>query len=444
MKTIQVLIALLISQVAFGQQLTITPEKKEEIHAYIKHFEDNDQLMGTICISEKGKEVINETFGASNKNTEYALSERKYTVGSITKLYTAVLFAKLVEEGKIGFNEKLETYFPEIPNADKIEIKHMLNHTSGLNNYVSKGDSLHFWLKKPRTQKEILDEIIAQGISFEPGESFDYSNSAYYLLGKILEKKHKKSYEQILADEITNPLKLTNTVALSENASYTTVAKSYEKKKEEWSEMEEFYFPNAYSAGYIATTGPEMNAFMEALFNYEIIKEETLTDLLPKDEDWFGMGIMKVPFYEHKGYGHGGDTYGTHSVASYTEENQLAITYVINGENYPTNDFAIGLLSIIYDKDYTLPSFDKYTPDTKYFEAYSGTYVSDKLPIKIKVYVEDGQLVAQGEGQPSLVLSPSEKHIFDYKKAGLELEFDPYEEKMILKQAGQIFEMEKE
>lgn len=443
MKNIALLITILASQVVFSQQETITIEKKEKIKAYIKYFEDNNQLMGTVSIMDNGTEVINETFGYINKNSGGTLSERKYTVGSITKLYTAVLFAKLLEEEKISFKEKLNTYFPNIPNADKIEIKHMLNHTSGLQNYVSKDDSLHFWLKEPRTSKEIINEIIAQGISFQPGDSLDYSNSAYYLLGKILEIKHKKPFEQILAEEITHPLNLNHTVALSKNTSYSSVAKSYEKQNGEWAEMEEFYFPNAYSAGYIATTASEMNAFLNALFNHKIIKEKTLQAMLPKDNNWFGMGIMKAPFYEHKGYGHGGDTYGTHSVATYTLENKLAVTYIINGENYPTNDFAIGLLSIIYDKEYTLPNFKEYTPDKKFFEAYTGTYTSDKLPIKVKIYTENGTLKAQGEGQPAFTLTPIEKHIFDFKKAGVELIFDPYQETMLLKQAGKEFEMTK-
>jgi D-alanyl-D-alanine carboxypeptidase len=444
MKNIILFITILVSQVAFSQQVIITPDKKEKIKTYVNHFEENNQLMGTISIMQNGKEVINKTFGEINKKESNLLSERKYTIGSITKLFTAVLYAKLLEAGKISFEDKLNVYFPNIPNSDKIQIKHMLNHTSGLKNYVSKSDSLHFWLKKPRTEKEILDEIIMQGVSFQPRDSLSYSNSAYYLLGKILEKKYKKPFEQILTNEITTPLNLTNTVALSEGSSHNNVAKSYEKKNGKWVEMEEFYFPNAYSAGYIATTASDMNNFLNALFNYKIIKKETLQSMLPKENDWFGLGIMKAPFYEYIGYGHGGDTYGTHSVATYTMENKLAVTYIINGENYPTNDFAIGLLSIVYDKEYALPNFKEYTPDKKFYEAYSGTYGSDKLPIKIKIYAEDSVLKAEGEGQPAFTLNPVEKHIFDFKKAGIELEFDPYQEKMLLKQAGQEFEMTKE
>lgn len=444
MKSIVLFITILISQDAFSQQVTVTPEKKEKIKEYVKYFEESNQLIGTISISENGKEVINETFGEINKKDSNLLSERKYTIGSITKLFTAVLYAKLLEAGEISFEEKLNVYFPKVPNSDKIKIKHMLNHTSGLKDYVSKGDSLHFWLKEPQVEKEIIAEIIMQGFSFQPGDSLSYSNSAYYLLGRILEKKYKKPFEQILTDEITTPFNLKNTVALSKGNSHNNVAKSFEKKNGKWVEMEEFYFPNTYSAGYIATTASDMNTFLIALFNYKIIKKETLQSMLPKENDWFGLGIMKAPFYEHIGYGHGGDTYGTHSVATYTIENKIAITYIINGENYPTNDFAIGLLSIVYDKEHTLPNFKEYTPDKKFYGDYSGTYGSDDLPIKIKIYAEDGVLKAEGEGQPAFTLNPVEKHIFDFKKAGIELEFDPYQEKMLLKQVGQEFEMTKE
>lgn len=91
MKSIIVFIAIISSQISFSQQVTITPEKRERIKAYINHFEENNQLMGTLSIFDHGKEVVNETFGVLNKNSEKSRSERKYTIGSITKLYTAVV-----------------------------------------------------------------------------------------------------------------------------------------------------------------------------------------------------------------------------------------------------------------------------------------------------------------------------------------------------------------
>lgn len=122
----------------------------------------------------------------------------------------------------------------------------------------------------------------------------------------------------------------------------------------------------------------------------------------------------------------------------------MPITLVINGENYTSNSFTIRFLSIIYEKEYKLPTFTSYTPDKKFYDAYAGVYSSDELPIHITVFVEDGVLKAQGQGQPAFTLNPIGKHTFDFKQAGLEMEFDPYTDKMTLKQAGQVFEMKKD
>ena len=389
MKTLCLSIILIFtSQIIHSQTPLITQEKKQAIDTYINYFETNNKLMGTVSIFENENEVYNKTFGKLDLESN-DIPNRKYTIGSISKMYVAVLFSKLKEKGEIKFDEKLSKYFPDIPNSKNITISQMLNHTSGLKNYTVKNDSLLYWLKKPRTEKEIMSEIIRQGIAFQPGDSTLYSNSAYYLLGKILERKYKKPFREIVENEIAKPLQLKNTIVIDETTKGTDFAKSYEKKNGEWTEMQEFYFPNAFAAGNIVSTAKDLNIFLNDLFTFGIISKKTLFTMLPKDKNWFGLGVMKVPFYEHIAYGHGGDTYGTHSVASYNSENKLAISYIINGEDYPTNDFAIGLLSIIYDKEYKLPSFSDYAADKDYFKNYEGVYGADGFPITIKIYEDN-------------------------------------------------------
>jgi len=438
MKTLITFALLIISTSISAQNNIITSEKKNQIEDYINHFEANNQLMGNVSIFENGKEIINKTFGSKNN------AATKYTIGSITKMFTSVLFAQMAEKNKIDLNEKLNNYFPQVPNAKEISIKQMLNHTSGLKDYVVKNDSLYFWLKESVKQEDIIQEIIRQGVGFEPGDSLSYSNSAYYLLARILEQKYQKKYREIVADNIATHLGLKNTFGLDEENNHLNSAKSYKKRNDQWEEMEEFYFPNATGTGNIISTPSELNTFMQALFLEQIIKSSTLEEMLPVNDDWFGMGIMKVPFYEYIAYGHGGDTYGTHSVMSYNPNNKLAISYIINGENYPTNDFAIGLLSIIYDKDFELPEFKEYKPEERFYELYEGTYGAEGFPMNIKIYLEENQLKAQAEGQPAFILTPTGKHIFEFAQAGLEIEFKPFENKFILNQAGQIFELKKQ
>ncbi|MEH6659933.1 serine hydrolase domain-containing protein [Leeuwenhoekiella marinoflava] len=439
MKVYLNILVVLISFCTVAQTPVITASKQQEITDYLKHFEDNNALLGSLSIFEEGEEIMNHALGSVSAD-----SETKYQIGSISKLFTAVLLAQLKEENKIDFKESLKAYFPKIPGAEEIELVNLLNHTSGLQDFVVKQDSIYFWLKKPVKQEEILDEIVRQGPAFKPGDSVRYSNAGYYLLARILEQKYKKPYEEILAEKIAKPLGLKNTFSLSGKTTYENTAISYEKKDSIWVPVEEFYFPNVQGVGDIISTVYDLNSFMNALFSNTILKAETLEMMLPKDTDWFGMGVMKVPFYNYIAYGHGGDTYGTHSVTSYNPENQLGITYVINGEGYPTNNFAIGLLSIIYDKDYTLPELKTYIPNPSFYKTYAGTYTSSELPIAITIFQKEDTLMAQGEGQSAFELTPKSKHVFEYLKAGIHITFDPYAETFIFKQGGQEFQLKKE
>ncbi|WP_338793544.1 serine hydrolase domain-containing protein [Bernardetia sp. MNP-M8] len=438
MKTLITLVLLLVSTSLFAQNNIITSDKQKQIVEYINHFETNKQLMGNVSIFEDGKEIINKTFGDKN-NTDTT----KYTIGSITKMFTAVLFAQLSEKKKIDLNEKLSNYFPQIPNAKEISIKQMLNHTSGLQDYVVKQDTLYTWLFEPVKHEDIMTEIIRQGSAFAAGDTVSYSNGAYYLLARILEQKYQKKYKEIIAKNIIKPLHLKNTISIDEENNYLNSARSYQKKNGEWQEIADFYFPNVSGVGGIISNTHDLNVFVQALFSEKLIKLSTLKNMLPVDKDWFGMGVMKVPFYEHIAYGHGGDTFGTHSVMSYNSKNKLAISYIINGENYPTNNFAVGLLSIIYDKKFNLPEFKEYIPEKNLLELYQGTYGAEVFPIKIKIYLEENELKAKGEGQPSFTLTAIEKNIFEFAQAGLQIEFKPYENKLILKQGGQVFELKK-
>ena len=439
MKKLIVVAFALMNINAVSQEVIITPEKINEIINYINHFESNEQMMGNISIFENGRELVNKTMGTKNDS-----ETSKYSIGSITKLFTAVLFAQMSETNTIDLNEKLSAYFPQIPNSNKIKITQMLNHTSGLQDYVIKKDSLYFWLNKPIEKKEIIKEIIRQDVSFQPGDRIMYSNSAYYLLARILEKKLKKPFKQIVSENITKPLGLENTFGIDKDSPQINSAKSYKKQKGEWEIMEEFYFPNTSGAGDIKSNAYDLNMFMNALFTEKIIKLSTLNKMLPIENDPIGSGIMRVPFYDYIAYGHGGDTYGTHSVASYNPKNKIAVSYIINGENYSTNEFAIGIFSIIYNTEYELPKLTEYTPEKRFFEKYEGKYSAKNDPLIINISQENEQLKAQGEGQPAFILSPIEKHIFGFLNAGLEIEFKPFDNKLILKQSGEVIEFIKE
>lgn len=149
----------------------------------------------------------------------------------------------------------------------------------------------------------------------------------------------------------------------------------------------------------------------------------------------FGLGIMPVPFYNQVSFGHGGDTAGSHAITSYNKKEDYSVSILINGEEYPHNSLGVGILSLIYDADYTYPKFgaeatkSSETPDK--FQKYIGDYTSPDIPMDLKIFSQEGKLFAQGKGQPSFDLEYVEKDEFKFAPAKIQIIFSPNQLQLI-------------
>ena len=428
---------ILVSSSIYSQKID-----KQKIEDYINHIENNNRGIGSISIFSSGQEVYNRDFGQKNlQNVSYD-SNTKYQVGSITKMITATLIFKLIEDKKLKLEDKLSNFYSEIPNSENITIKNLLEHSSGLGDFTMKNDSIQ-WLSKKVTEEEIFEEIIRQGVAFQPNEKVEYSNSGYYILTKILEKKYKLNYATIVENNIIKPLKLENFSPIKNDTKNVFKSYSFENN---WKEITDFNFFNVIGVGDIVSTTKDLNIFISNLFQYKILKKETIEIMKPVyKKELFGRGLMIVPFYENIYFGHGGDTYGTHSIVSFNEKDNIAISFSINGERFPHNDFAIGLLSIIYNKKYDYPNFkDAIELKSEDLDKYLGIYSSPDFPLKLTIFKEGNLLKAQGTGQPAFQLECYEINKFKFEAAMLKLDFKTEENKMILTQGGKDVEMKKE
>lgn len=439
----------IISSILFC--LILLPIQGQEINtakidSFLNHIEKYNQGIGSVAISKRGKTVYTRRFGQNNLNKKQNGEAFKYRIGSITKLMTATLVEQLVEQGRLSLTETLDTYFPNIPNAPKISLTQLLNHSSGLGNYILKNDSLYFWTTVPVTEQEIMNEIVRQGTLFEPGTNTKYSNSGYYLLARILEKKYNKKYPEILQEEILKPLGLKYTVSgIAEDA---TISLSYfQSTSHGWEVTNDLYFPNVIGVGDVASTPEELNYFTTALFTGKLLKPETVATMKPGKEQIFGLGVTKAPFYEKTLYGHGGDTFGTHSIALYHEEDSIAVAMSINGGAMPFNDVLIGVMNGIYDLPSRLPDFSQYgayTADTDSLKQYTGIYKLPMNQLQIRIYTEKDNLIAQMTGQPAFCLVAFSKDVFKYSPSDATIEFNPTEKQLFLIQRGQTTPFTKE
>jgi D-alanyl-D-alanine carboxypeptidase len=153
----------------------------------------------------------------------------------------------------------------------------------------------------------------------------------------------------------------------------------------------------------------------------------------------FGMGMERVPFYSHTGYGHGGDTYGTHTLVADFTDDKLVVAYCINGEAYPHNDVAIGILSICYNAKYEIPAFKTITIPNEILNKYTGVYSSAQIPLKITVTTSGTGLLIQATGQPAFAMDAMRNDVFKNDAIGVAVEFNASKNEMTLKQGGGNF-----
>ncbi|WOK07804.1 serine hydrolase domain-containing protein [Imperialibacter roseus] len=135
-----------------------------------------------------------------------------FKIASITKLYVAVATTKLVKDGRLSLDKTLAEYFPalagRIENSDKITLRLMLQHRSGIPNFVDHPD---YWKNPPKNKQETLEYALDLPADFEPGEDYGYSNTNYMLISDLIDKVVGYSHQQYIKEEILIPLGLKKT-----------------------------------------------------------------------------------------------------------------------------------------------------------------------------------------------------------------------------------------
>ena len=194
-----------------------------------------------VYVDEAGKPPAFYTAGWHDRVAKIpAKPQALFKLASISKLYVAVAITKLVHHKRLSLDETLAHYFPElvgrIENADKITLRMMVQHRSGIPNLT---DTPNFWENPPKNSKEALELVLDLPADFEPDEDYEYSNTNYLLLSELIDKVVGYSHFQYIKEKILIPLGLKNTfgslseVNLDDVMSGYHVGHPYDLKAEE-------------------------------------------------------------------------------------------------------------------------------------------------------------------------------------------------------------------
>ena len=397
-------------------------------------LEMKNKFMGSIAISQNEKIIYSKSIGKADLESNKILTKlTKFRIGSISKVFTTVLIFKAIEEEKLSLNLTLDKYFPTIDNAKKITIGNLLNHRSGIHNFTN--DSIYLtYNTTSKTEMEMV-KIIKDGKSdFEPNTKAEYSNSNFVLLSFILEKIYKKTYGQLVTEKIVKTIGLKNTYIGSKINLNNEECNSY-TFAENWVKETETDMSIPKGAGAVVSNPTDLVKFIEKLFSGKLILTTSL-DQMKTLKDNYGMGLFQVPFYDKIGYGHTGGIDGFSSALWYFPSDNLSIAITSNGQTYDNNSIVIAGLSSFYNKPFDIPTFINLITKTEELNDYLGEYSSPDFPLKITITKDNLILIAQATGQSSFPLDAVSKNIFEFKAAGIKLEFMPETKQMILKQGA--------
>ena len=182
-----------------------------------------------VYVDQAGKPPQSYASGWHNKEKKIpARPDALYKIASISKLYDAVALTKLVHNGRLSLDKTIIEYLPDlegrIENVDQITLRQMVQHRSGMPNFT---DAPDFWAAPTETYEESIALISGLPANFEPGEDYEYCNTNYLLINKIMDDELGYENFQFIQEEILNPLNLKNTFSSLSEVNIDEVMSGY-------------------------------------------------------------------------------------------------------------------------------------------------------------------------------------------------------------------------
>lgn len=274
------------------------------LDSYIEQLADADLFSGNVLLArDTGEVLLERSYGFANRRFDVANTlDTAFDMGSMTKMFTAVMILGLVEEGALSLDDTIDAYLDEgwLPQSDleRITIEQLLTHRSGLGTHFTP----EFFDTSPLRFDSVSDYQRVFGDirpTFEPGTSWEYSNAGYILLGAVIEEVTGNSYDQALLSRIVEPAGLENTgcFSLADPGAHIATGYLYELDEDgqvNWSNNTLFAAMRGSAAGGCFTTARDLLRFDQALYGGALISTQMLEAALT---DYSG-----VP---GRGYGYG-------------------------------------------------------------------------------------------------------------------------------------------
>ena len=342
----------------------------EELEALLSSYFTEGCPGAAILVSHGNKIIHKKGYGLSDVHTGKRITPNTvFDIGSVSKHFTATGIMMLVEKGKLDYSDRLSEIFPQFPKyAEKITVRHLLYHTSGLKDYedllVESGKINEDWTKPAKivkyefepTPDDVIDLLSNQKrLHFNPGEKWQYSNSGYVVLAKIIEEISGRTFPQFMKEEVFSPSGMEHSYVYDKYTHKSDGrAKSYRLMDGEMMNADYTPFNFVYGDGNVNTNVDDLHRWHEVLCNNRLVSEKSFRQSIRSgklnngSEIGYGYGWFVSKQFGHKTVHHSGSWCGFVSSMSYIPSEKFTVAILANLEQFGYN--IVNIASIVSKK----------------------------------------------------------------------------------------------
>ena len=297
--------------------------ERRDLKAIIQELVDAGYPGVLAAKADKDGNTVGATAGKGNLATgEAPPLDGEVRIGSNTKTFVAVVIMKMVEEGKVKLDEPVETYLPGLikgqgVDGKKITVRQLLQHTSGLPEYIDESAVDYFGTRNDYVSpRDLLDTALARPAQFAPGAKFAYTNTNYIVLGLLAERVGKRPIAEQIETKIVKPLGLKHTYmpGPGEKTLRGKHPRGYHTRDNKPGKLEDITDLNpsmAWTAGAMVSTPSELNKFAQSIHDGTLLRQSSIAEMkkgvsVPEIGGEYGLGIYSQKLSCGVAWGHNG------------------------------------------------------------------------------------------------------------------------------------------
>ncbi|MFC8954897.1 serine hydrolase domain-containing protein [Streptomyces sp. NPDC057101] len=303
--------------------------------------------------------VRSRTVGVQDRASGAAMDiKARFRIGSVSKTFSTVVLLQLVQEGKLELDTPVNTYLPGLLPDDRITVRHLLTHRSGLADYTNAmfaNTVPGFEAVRNRvfSYQELVDLSLSEPRTTEPGVSYKYSNANFVVVGMLIEKATGRPVSDAYERRIFKPLKLRKTSYVHPDTRIKgTHVRGYLHPDEAGGALvdsTEQTVSWAQSAGAVISNPADLNTFTSALMRGRLLSPammQAMTTVTPTDATntrFYGLGLRRYDLScGTQVYGHTGTVQGFYTYAFSTRDGRRSLSAVANTSNHGAANTALG------------------------------------------------------------------------------------------------------